>query len=88
MMYHEKIKIHLIAEYKRRVCKILSSHLYSGNVITAINSCAVPLLRYSAGLVWWTQAELYKVDVTTRKLMSLHHAFNVNSNVDRLYVRR
>ena len=58
------------------------------SVTTAINSCAVPLLRYSAGLVQWTQAELYKVDVTTRKLMSLHHAFNMNSDVDRLYVRR
>jgi len=54
----------------------------------AINSFAVPILRYSASLVEWTQAELYKLDVTTRKLLSLHRAFNINSDVDRLYVHR
>ena len=88
VIYHDKMKTHLIVEYKRRVSKILSSHLHSGNVITAINSCAVPLLRYSASLVQWSEAERYKLDVTTRKLMTLHHAFNVNSDVDRLYVQR
>ena len=88
VIYHDKMKTHLIVEYKRRVRKILSSHLHSRNVITAIISCAVPLLHYSAGLVQWSEVERYKLDVTTRKLMSLHHAFNVNSDVDRLYVQR
>ena len=87
-MHHDTMKKHIVAEHKRRVCKILSSYLNSGNAIMAINSCAVPILRYSAGLVEWTQAELCKLDVTTRKLLSLHKAFNINSDVDRLYVPR
>jgi len=88
VVYHDTMKKHIVAKYKRRVRKILSSYLNSGNAIVAINSCAVPILRYSAGLVDWTQAELYKLDVTTRKLFSLHKAFNINSDVDRLYVHR
>ena len=87
-VYHDTMQKHITAEYKRRVCKILSSHLNSHNAITAINSRAVPILQYSAGLVDWTQAELCKLDVTTQKLMSLHQAFNMNSDVDRLYVHR
>ena len=82
VVYYDTMKKHIVAEYKRRIRKILSSHLNGCNAIVAINSCAVPILQHSAGLVEWTQADLYKLDVTTRKLMSLHLAFNMNSDVD------
>ena len=36
------------AEYKRRVKKVLKSKLNGGNMISAINTWAVPLIRYSA----------------------------------------
>jgi len=88
VVYHDTMKKHIVAKYKRRVRKMLSSYLNSGNAIVAINSLAVPILRYSAGLVEWTQADFYKLDVTTRKLLSLYRAFNINSDVDRLYVHR
>ena len=37
---------------------------------------------------WTTQAELRKVDIDTRTLMTMHGGFLLNSDVDRLYVSR
>jgi len=71
VVYHDTMKKHIVAEYKRRVHKMLSSYLNSDNAIVAINSFAVSILRYSAGLVEWTQADLYKLDVTTRSFVPL-----------------
>ena len=44
----------LSAEYRQRVLKFLQSHLTGSNLIHAINSYAIPILRYSAGIVSWT----------------------------------
>ena len=71
------MKDKLSAEYRRGVCKFLHSHLTGSNVIHAINSCAIPILRYSAGIVSWTVEELRQLDHGTRKLLSLHGAFTV-----------
>ena len=45
-------------EYYRRVRQLTSSKLNSGNTIKAINSRAVSLVRYSAGILKWTKDEL------------------------------
>ncbi|CAH3028992.1 unnamed protein product [Porites evermanni] len=47
---HDEVKRSMKKEYIRRVKKTLSSKLNAGNVIKAINSWAVSLLRYSGGL--------------------------------------
>jgi len=54
----------------------------------AINMWAVPLLRYTGGILKWSQAELKAIDISTRKLLALYKCFNVNDDVDRLYVPR
>ena len=38
--------------------KILKSKLNGGNTIQAINNWRVPVIRYTAGIVDWTIAEL------------------------------
>ena len=38
-------------EYKRRVRKILETKLNGGNIIKAISTWAIPMLRYSASLL-------------------------------------
>jgi len=49
-------------------------------IIIIINVCAVSLLWYSGGIVNWTQAELHKLDVNTRKLLTIMHGgFCMNS---------
>jgi len=45
-------------KYKKCVRKLLHSKLTSKSLILAINTYAVPLLRYSRDIVKWTQAEI------------------------------
>ena len=68
----EKIR----SEYVWRVKKILKSHLNSRNVVTAINSRAVSIIRYSARIIGWAEKELKDLDRKTRKLMTLHCMFH------------
>jgi len=49
--HHNDMRDKLSAEYRRRVYKFLHSHLTGINVIHAINSYAILILRYSAGLL-------------------------------------
>ena len=57
-------------------------------MIVAINTWAVPLVRYTVGVVKWTQAEMKALDVSTRKLLAMHKCFKVNDDIHRLYVLR
>ena len=68
----------LTTKYKYHVKKLLSSYLSGKDVIHGINIFAVSLLCYSAGLIKWALQELHQLDVKTRKLLSLYHAFSVN----------
>ena len=80
----EKVK----AEYLRRVRKVLETKLNDNNRIKAINTLAVSLLRYPAAIIDWNCAKLTQLDRGTRKLMTIHNALHVKSNVDRLYIPR
>ena len=85
---HEKSKEKLKKEYIRRVKKCLKSKLNGGNMIKAINTWAVSLMRYSAGIVEWTKADLDVTGRKTRKLMTMHGMLHPRSNVSRLYQPR
>ena len=85
---HVQVKKKAASEYTKRVRKVLKSKLNGGNSIRAINSWAVPVIRYTAGIVDWTQAELEDLDRKTRKLMTANHALHPQSDVDRLYLPR
>eukprot|EP00112_Aurelia_sp_Birch-Aquarium-sp1_P017963 Seg422.8 transcript_id=Seg422.8/GoldUCD/mRNA.D3Y31 product="hypothetical protein" protein_id=Seg422.8/GoldUCD/D3Y31 len=75
-------------EYVRRVRKILKSKLNGMNNISAINSRAVSVVRYGAGIIKWTKEELEKLDGKPRKFLTIHQAFHCQGDVDRLYVKR
>ena len=62
---HNQMKKILHKEYKGRVRKLLRTNLYSRNLILAINTLAVPLLRYSGGIIKWPQSDLRALDVET-----------------------
>lgn len=85
---HQATKDNLRKEYIRRLKRVLSSKLNSRNMITAINAWAVPVLRYSAGAINWTQEELKIMDRKTRKLMTVYKALHPKSNTARLYLPR
>ena len=59
----EKIK----KEYIKRLKAILKSKLNFGNTVKPINTWAVPVIRYSAGIVDWKSSELPNVYRKTRK---------------------
>lgn len=87
IMYN-KMKTKISKEYKRRVRKVLETKLNSENIIKAINTWAISLLRYSAAFLDWTKEEVQDLDRRTRKLMTMHKALHPKSDVDRLYVKR
>ena len=84
---HLKMKELVRKEYFRRVKKILKSKLNGGNTIKAINSRAVSIIRYGAGIVDWTKEELQEMDRKTRNLLTINHALHPQADVDRLYLK-
>ena len=63
-----EMKGKITSEYVRRVKKLCRSKLNGGNLISGINTWAVSVLRYSAGIVDWTVEELVSMDRRTRKI--------------------
>ena len=56
-----------IKEYKRRLRLILKSQLNGKNKMTAINTWAVAIFRYGAGIIDWKGSELQSVDKKPEK---------------------
>ena len=73
-------------EYLRRTRKLFETKLSRRNLIKGMNTCAVPLVRYSGQFL--TRDELKQMDQRTRKLMTMHKALNPRDDVDRLYISR
>ena len=44
------------------------------------------MIRYTAGIVDWTKAELENLNRKTRKLMTAHCTLHPQSDIDRLYL--
>ena len=72
----------------RRVKKCLKSMLNGGNMVKAINTWVASLMRYSAGIVEWTKADLDVTDRKTRKCMTMYCMLHARSNISRLYLPR
>ena len=85
---HSRMKEKTTKEYIRRTRKLLRSKLSGTNKIRAINTYAVPVLRYSAGIVDWTKQDLQDLDRKTRKQLTMHGALHPRADVDRLYIPR
>ena len=65
---------------------ILKSKLNSGNSLKAINSWAIPVIRYSAGVVDWKNSEFRNMDRKTRKILNMYQALHPRSTEDGLYL--
>ena len=85
---HKKMKELVTDEYLRRVKSVARSKLYSRNLFNAVNSWAVSVVRYSAGILNWKENELKAIDVKTRKILTMNGIFHKKGNVDRLYINR
>ena len=83
-----EMKEKTMKEYKRRLRLILKSKLNGRNKITAINTWAVAIFRYGAGIISWRESELKSIDRKTRKYLTMYGAMHPKSDVDRLYMKR
>ena len=75
-------------EYLHRTKAIMKSRLNGKSKTKAMNTWAVSSMRYGAGIIIWTVAELDEMDRKTRKIMKINEKFHPKSDVDRLYVTR
>ena len=66
---------------------ILKSELNARNKITAIGALAVPVLRYSFGIINWRIEEIKQIDRKTRKMLTMYK-MQPKSDIDRLYVKK
>ena len=75
-------------EYFRWAILILKSKLNGRNKIMALNTWAVSILKYGAGILKWNKNELQEMDRKTRKFMTVNKELHPRGNVARLYVSR
>ena len=85
---HAEMKIRLQNEYYRRLKRILKSKLNGMNVIIAVNTWAMSVLRYEARVISWTKAELESIDRKARKQMIIYGMLHPHTDVQRLYLPR
>ena len=69
----------------RKICK---TQLTNKNKITAINQLAMPVITYSFGIIDWPQKDINRLDVKTRKMLTLHRVIYRNQCLPRLYLPR
>jgi len=67
---------------------ILKSKLNTKNTITVIGALAVPVLRYSFGIINWRLEKIRKIDRKTKKILTLYKMHNPKADMDRLYVKK
>jgi len=78
---HKNEKDELKKEYLRRLRLVLDTELSAKNKIQTIGSLAVPVLRYSFGIVNWHQEELQKLNQKARKLLTIHGQHHPKADV-------
>ena len=84
LICHAATKSQLTEEYFCRLRKILKSELNSINLITAINTWAIPAISYGFSVINWTKTDLNTTDTKTRNLMRKFHIVHNKTNVERL----
>jgi hypothetical protein len=85
---HEDMKSQIKKEYRKRIRAVLNTQLTAKHKIISINTLAIPVVRYTGGIIKWTQSELQEMDRNTRKLMTCYRGFAKRSDVNRLYTMR
>lgn len=76
LLQEKQAKIKVRDLYLQRIRKLLKSELNGGNLITAINTYAIPVLTYTFGILKWTYTEMVELQRVTRTMMTkykVHH---------------
>ena len=79
----KEMKENFSKEYLRWLRLILRSRLNGRNKIMALNTQAVSVMRYGAGILTWNTYKLKSLDRRTRNFMVMHGVLHHRSDVDR-----
>jgi hypothetical protein len=85
---HQQMKERLKQEYRRRLRMMLKSELNARNKISEVGALAVPVLRYSFGIINWRIEEIKQIDRKTRKMLTMYEMHHPKADIDRLYAKR
>ncbi|XP_067949698.1 uncharacterized protein [Watersipora subatra] len=86
---HEaEVRHKAITEYKKLLHQVLCSQLNARNQVMAINTYALFVIRYTAGIIKWTEEAIKETYTATRKLLTVHGALHPKSDTTRLYLDR
>ena len=85
---HTEMKDEIQKEYHRRVRQLILSKLNDRNTIGAINTRAVSLVRYSAGILKLKKDELKVMGRMTWKIMTMNRKYCPKIDNGRLYISR
>ena len=83
---HNKMKVKIRKEYKRRIKLVLKSELNARNKIAATNTLAVPVILYSYGVIDWKLDKIQDLDRMTRKQLCMNWVLAKKADVDRIYL--
>ena len=73
-------------EHFRRVRLVCKSRLHGRNKSKAVNTWAISLLRYGAGILDWRDDELDKMGRRARKILTINKELHPKGDKDCLYV--
>ena len=85
---HQEMKEKTSKNMKTKLRKLLDTELNARNLFQAINESVLPLITYTYGIINWTEGELKGQDIQVRKMLNMYRAFELKSDVDRLYLPR
>ena len=85
---HSMVKAKVSKNVKAKLRKLLESELNARNLFHAINESILPIITYTFGVIEWNEEELKGYDVQIRKMLNLYKAFELKSDIDRLYLPR
>ncbi|KAJ8029456.1 hypothetical protein HOLleu_28849 [Holothuria leucospilota] len=84
----KQVKANTIKTYTKRIRQVMKTKLSGQNKIQAINTYAMPVVSYTAGIIEWTQTEMKDLDRKTRKLLNMYGGLHPRADVHRLYLPR
>eukprot|EP00957_Ditylum_brightwellii_P140444 10700426-Ditylum_brightwellii.AAC.1 len=76
-----KVKELTKKEYVSRVHKILQSKMNGDYTMTAICTYTIPVLHYTFGIMKWIKGELRRLDVKTKKMLTMHGIHHPKGNI-------
>jgi hypothetical protein len=82
---HQTIKSTIIQKYKAHLTHLLKTNLNGRNIMTAINTDAMPLLTYTFGIIKWTNTDLNNLNTLTRTTCTKFQKHHQHTAVDLHY---